>query len=269
VRYALADVWASRVTVVLFVLCLVPALIALASLYTMNNEVVRALLTRGGASKAIDVDERVFLIIQHAQCWCALALTAWVGPRLIAIDMTNGALPIILSHPISRVEYVLAKISVVAGFLSAVTWAPGLLLFLFQSYASTQPWAGSHLHVAWAVLFGSLVWIVLLSLIALAASAWVRWRIVATGMVFAAVFVPAGVAGVFNAVMRTDWGNLVNIPFLMATLWRRLMHVDSPSSLYVTHEIPTWAMLTALALICAGCVWALNLRVRAREVVRG
>jgi ABC-type transport system involved in multi-copper enzyme maturation permease subunit len=267
-RYALADVWSSRITVVLCLLCLGPALISLATIYIMNNETVRALLNNGTAGNPIAIDERFFLVVLQTHCWPALVLTAWVGPWLVSIDMTNTALPILLSHPVSRVEYVLAKFSVLAGFLSAVTWVPALLLFTLQSYLSAKPWALQNMHIAVGMFIGSLIWIVLLSLIALATAAWVKWRIVATGMVFAAVFVPAGVAGVFNAVMRTDWGNVVNIPLMMSTLWRRLLQVEYPA--YLTrHEIPTLAILVALALICAGCVAALNARIRAREVVRG
>lgn len=267
-RYAFLDAWASRVTVVLSVLCLVPTLISLVSLYVMNNDVVRALLNYGRITSAIAVNERFFYVSLQVQCWCALVLTAWIGPKLLSIDIANGALPIILSHPISRVEYVLAKAAVLAGFLSAVTWVPGLFLFTFQVYVSPQRWAASHWFIAFGMLAGALLWIALLALISLAASAWVKWRIVATGMVFAAIFVPAGVGEVFNSVMRTDWGHIVNIPFMMSTIWRRLLHLNSPSY-YVSHEIPSWAILVALGAICIGCVAALNARVRAREVVRG
>lgn len=267
-RYALADVWSSRITTVLCMLCLGPALIALATIYIANNETVRALLNSGMASNPVTIDERFFLIIMQMHCWPALVLTAWVGPWLVSIDMTNTALPIILSHPVSRAEYVLAKFSVLAGFLSAVTWVPALLLFTFQSYMSATPWAAKNMHIAVGMFAGALIWIVLLSLIALATASWVKWRIVATGMVFAAVFVPAGVGGVFNSVMHTEWGSVFNIPLMMTTLWRRLLQVDLPSFL-TSHEIPTFAILVALTLICLGCVAALNARIRAREVVRG
>ena len=155
-----------------------------------------------------------------------------------------------------------------AGFLSAVTWVPALLLFTFQSCMSATPWAAKNMHIAVGMFAGALIWIVLLSLIALATASWVKWRIVATGMVFAAVFVPAGVGGVFNSVMHTEWGSVFNIPLMMTTLWRRLLQVDLPSFL-TSHEIPTFAILVALTLICLGCVAALNARIRAREVVRG
>jgi ABC-type transport system involved in multi-copper enzyme maturation permease subunit len=270
-RYSLADVWSSRITNVLFVVCMVPTLISMATIYIMNNDAVRMLMAASngpGSAPNIAMNERYFLVVLSIQCWLALALTAWIGPRLISLDLSNNALPIILSHPISRVEYVLAKFTVLAGFISSVTWVPVLYLFGFQSFMSATPWAGDHLHVASGAFMGSIVWVILLSLLALAISSWVRWRIVATAMIFAGVLIPAGVGGVFNGVMRTHWGNAINIPYMMFALWQRLLHVPMPG-FSPQGNLPTSAILISLAAMCIACATALNARIRAREVVRG
>jgi ABC-type transport system involved in multi-copper enzyme maturation permease subunit len=268
-RYGAADLWSSRITNVVFVLCMVPSLISMAIIYIMNNDVVRLLLSGpNGAGPKIAMDEKFFFGMMQGQCWPALILIAWIGPKLIAGDLANDALPIILSHPISRTEYVIAKLVVLVGFMSAVTWVPTSLLFAFQSYLSAVPWAGAHIHILLGMFFGCLIWILLLSLISLAVASWVKWRIVATGLLFAAVFVPAGVGSVFNAVMRTHWGNLINIPDMMVTMWIRLLHVSVPAY-FMRNSLPMTAELISLAAMCALCVGALNARIRAREVVRG
>lgn len=268
-RYSVADVWSSRITVVLFVLCQIPTLIMAAAIYIINNETVKVLIAaQGGGTPNFAINERYFFAALQGQCWMALVLTAWIGPRLVAVDLSNNALPTILSHPISRLEYVLAKFAVMASFISAVTWVPILLLFTMQSYLSPTAWALPHLHIAYGALAGCFIWIALLSLVALAVSSWVRWRIVATAMVFATIFVPAGMGGVFNQVMRTNWGTLINIPSMMFTLWYRLLHVDLPR-FTTRNDLPTLAMLLALAAIGSACAFALNARIRAREVVRG
>ena len=271
VRYSLSDIWSSRITNVLFVACLVPVLITMAMIYIVNNDAVRMLLSasgNAGPAPNIVMNERYFLVVMSVQCWMALALTAWIGPRLVSLDFSNNALPIILSHPISRLEYVVAKFTVLFGFLSVVTWIPMLYLFGFQSFMSTKPWAGDHLHIATGSFIGAIIWITLLSLLALAVSSWVRWRIVATGMIFAAMFVPAGMGGVFNGVMRTHWGNLINIPYMIFSLWQRFMRVPLPR-FSAQSDLPTSLMLLSLTAMCVGCAMALNARVRAREVVRG
>jgi ABC-type transport system involved in multi-copper enzyme maturation permease subunit len=268
-RYGASDLWSSRITNIVCVLCIIPTLISMTMIYIMNNDAVRLLLSaQGGAAPKLAIDERFFFAALQGQVWPALVLIAWIGPKLIAGDLANDALPTLLSHPISRTEYVLAKLTVLVAFLSAVTWVPMTLLFVMQSYLSQVPWASAHLHILLGAFVGSLVWIVLLSLIALAVASWVKWRIVATGMLFAAVFVPAGVGSVFNAVMRTSWGNVINIPDMMETLWIRLMQVTMPSYTMRT-ALPTSALVISLATIGFLCVAALNARIRAREVVRG
>ena len=57
-----------------------------------------------------------------------------VGPPLVSRDLRNNALPLYLCRPFSRTEYVMGKMSVMLILLSAITWVPQLLLFLFQSY---------------------------------------------------------------------------------------------------------------------------------------
>ncbi len=270
VRYGAADLWSSRITNIVFVLCFIPTLVSMAIIYIMNNPAVRMLLSAGHASATppIAIDERFFFGMLQAQCWPALVLIAWVGPRVISGDLANDALPVILSHPISRVEYVLAKLTILAGFVSAVTILPATFLFAFQSYISAVPWGVTHLRILFGTLAGCILWVAFLSLLALAVSSWVKWRIVATGMIFAAMFVPAGIGTVFNVVMRTNWGSAINFPLTMSTLWRRLLDVQVPA-FATRYEPPTIALLSALGLAMWLCVMALNARIRAKEVVRG
>jgi len=268
VRYALSDIWSSRITNVLFVLCLVPTLVAMVYLYIMNNDAVRLLISGSNPPPALQISPHVFYIMILAQFWPALALTAWAGPRLIAGDMSNNALPVILSHPVTRVEYVLAKFTVLAGILSVVTWIPALLLFAFQSHVSAVPWAAANIQIATGMLLGGLLWVSFLSLMALALASWVKWRIVATGMVIAVMFVPAGMGSVFNAIMRTDFGTLLNVPSLMTSIWRQLIGYQAPS-FSTAHDLPMGTALLAIGVMGLLFVAALNARIRAREVVRG
>lgn len=59
-------------------------------------------------------------------------ITIYVGSGLIANDRRANALQLYLSKPVTRAEYVLGKMSVLAVFLLAVTWLPAMLLLLLQ-----------------------------------------------------------------------------------------------------------------------------------------
>jgi ABC-type transport system involved in multi-copper enzyme maturation permease subunit len=234
-------------------------------IYVADNPVARALIMRGGPTMTIG--ESFFLKVLETQCWFALVLASWIAPRLVSFDLGDNALPILLSHPISRFGYLAGKFLALAASLSYITWIPCLMLFVYQCYASPQPWAMAHLGIAAGIFAGSVLWIVLLSMVGLAVSSWVKWRVIATGAIFAVVFVPAGVGGIASAILRTKWGLLLNLPVVMSELWQRML--GAPTVVNPRMELPNSAMVAVLMLACAGCVAILNARIRAREVVRG
>jgi len=266
VRYGLREAWASKITIGLMIFSMLPFFISLVQIYLVNNPVARALIVRGN-SRILDINSAFFLRILETQCWLALVLLAWIAPRLISYDLSDNALPILLSHPISRLSYLGGKFLAVFAVLSLVTWVPCLALFLYQSYSSAQPWALANMPIAVGIVVGALVWIALLAFLGLALSSWVKWRVVATGTIFAAVFVPAGVGGMVSAVLGTRWGLLLNLPVMMTELWQRLL--GAPAVMRANNELPGSAITFMLAAVCALCVAILNARIRAREVVRG
>ncbi|MGA2671821.1 MAG: ABC transporter permease subunit [Terracidiphilus sp.] len=265
-RYGFAEAWSSKITIGLFTLCLLPPIVSLIGIYLANNPLARALMGVQGP-RSVTIDARFFLVALQVQSWFALALASWIAPRLITFDLADNALPILLSHPISRFGYVLGKFLALFASLSVVTWAPCLLLFAYQGYSSPLPWAAANLRIAAGLLAGALIWIAFLSMLGLALSSWVKWRVVATGAIFAAVFVPAGVGAIVTGVLRTKWGFLLNIPFMMSTLWQRLL--GAPESARARFSLPTEAIAAMLILACCLCVAMLHARIRAREVVRG
>jgi ABC-type transport system involved in multi-copper enzyme maturation permease subunit len=266
-RYGLAEVWSSKITIGLFTLSFLPTIVFIVLIYLANNSIARALILHGNDARDLSINAMFFLVVLEIQCWAALVITAWIAPRLITFDLADNALPILLSHPISRFGYVLGKFAALFGSLSLVTWVPCLLLFAYQGYASAQPWAAANLHIASGLLLGSSLWILMLSILGLALSSWVKWRAVATGIIFAAVFVPSGVGGIITGVLRTKWGFLLNMPFVMTQLWRRML--GAPELIWRGETIPTPAIVIMLLLVCLLCAAMLNARIRAREVVRG
>jgi ABC-type transport system involved in multi-copper enzyme maturation permease subunit len=265
-RYGLAEVWSSKITVGLFTLSMLPSIVFLIIIYVANNPMARMLIMRGnGPAPMINAD--FFLVVLEIQCWAALVINAWIAPRLITFDLADNALPILLSHPISRFGYVLGKFAALFGSLSLVTWVPCLLLFVYQAYSSPQGWLAANSQIAPGLLLGSLLWIGWMTFLGLALSSWVKWRVVATGIIIAAVFVPAGVGGIVTGVLRTRWGFLLNVPVSMTQLWGRLL--GSRELMGPDLSIPSGPILGMLVLVSLACMAILNARIRAREVVRG
>jgi len=265
-RYGFNEAWSSKITIGLFILSLLPPIVFLVIIYVANNPMARAILGSYDPNK-MKIGASFFFTALQFQSWLALVLASWVAPRLMGFDLADNALPILLSHPISRFGYVLGKFVALFGSLSVVTWVPMMILFADQSYSSSVPWAVDNLRVALGMMAGALIWIAFLSVLCLAISAWVKWRVLATGAIFAAVFVPSGVGAIVSAVLRTKWGFLLNVPYMMSILWQRLL--GAPEFLDRWGTLPTSAILVMLALACVISVGMLNKRVRAREVVRG
>jgi len=264
-RYGLAEAWSSKITVGLFVLSLLPCIVETVFIYVADNPVARMLIARDNSVLAIN--EKFFLNVLETQCWFALVLASWVAPRLLSFDLADSALPILLSHPISRFGYLAGKFIAVFLMLAYITVIPCLSLFVYQGYASSQPWMMAHLGVAFGIFAGSVLWVALLSLVGLAVSSWVKWRVIATGAIFAVMFVPAGVGGIADAILRTRWGLLLNVPVVMTEVWMRLLGVP-PYGLR-RFWLPSGAIAAVLVVAGLLCVAVLNARIRAREVVRG
>ncbi len=265
-RYGLAEIWSSKITIGLFTLSMLPSIVFLIIIYLANNPLARMLVMRGnGPGPTINAE--FFLVVLEVQCWAALVLNAWIAPRLITFDLADNALPILLSHPISRFGYVAGKFAALFGSLSLVTWIPCLLLFVYQAYSSPQGWLGSNSRIASGLLLGSLLWIGWMTFLGLALSSWVKWRVVATGIIVAAVFVPAGVGGIVTGILRTRWGFLLNVPVSMTQLWQRLL--GAPNLFGGELVLPSGAIVAMLIAVSLACIAILNARIRAREVVRG
>jgi ABC-2 type transport system permease protein len=268
-RYTLGELFRSRVFVLLFVLALVPILFFATYIFLANSSAVQLLLqirVVGG----FEVESRFFFILIMIQTQLAFLLNCWVCPTLVAGDLVNGALPLFLSRPFSRPEYVAGKCAVVALLLSVVTWVPGLILFSLQAGLAKGGWIWSHLWMVVPIVCCSAVWILMLSLISLAVSAWVKLRIVATGVIFCAFLVPAGLGAIFNAIMSTYWGNLLNLSELFRLILVKGFRLESefggPVSL---PQVPLFAAWIVMILACVISLYTLNARLRAREVVRG
>lgn len=268
-RYAFADLFKSRFFVILLILCIIPCLFFAGYIFIANNKTVQMLMQMRFAD-ALTVETEYFIIIMITQTQAAFLLNCWVGPVLISGDLANGALPLFLSRPFNRSDYVFGKLAVLGLLLSAVTWVPCLLLFSLQSGLARNGWIWSHLWMVVPIILCSAIWILMLSLVSLAVSAWVKLRIVATGVIFITFFIPAGLGEMFNAIMGTYWGRLLNFSYLFRLIlsngFRERSGLLGRISL---KEIPVPMAWGSLIFVCLLCLLILNARLRARETVRG
>lgn len=217
----------------------------------------------------LDINADFFLTFMTAQSTMAVVMASLAGPGLIAPDLTNNALPLYFSRPQSRLDYVLARLATLVGMLALVTVVPALFLIVMQSGMAGWDWFSKNWHIALGVPLGMLVWVLLTSMVALASSAWVKWRVVAGGLIFAFFFVLAGAGEIVNGVMRDESGVSAKLGwFLNPLMLTRRLWIDM---LGATENAQLPALLPALAmlaLMCAGLGYILERKLRPVEVIK-
>ena len=263
-RYAYREVFKSRMFLSFFVLCFAVPVVGLVLLYLRHNVSALAVfqVSQEQIQQALPVNAEFFLRGLHAQGMLCFLLTLIVAPALVAPDLRNNGLPLYLSRPFSRTEYVLGKMTVLVALLSAITWIPGLLLFAFQSYLEGWGWFSKNASIAVSVFLGSWLWILVLSLVGLAISAWVKWKPIARVALLAIFFVLSGFAEAFNAALNTWWGSLLSVWRLIHVIW------DSLFGQPIEGGVPVWSAWVMIAAFCLLCLGLLSKRLRAYEVVR-
>jgi ABC-2 type transport system permease protein len=263
-RYAIRDVFASKLFIAFLVLCFLGPLVLSVFVYLPHNSTVIKLLQT--ASQGQDVTLKVtatwYFWFLFGQGWLAFFMALILGPALISADLRNDALPLYLSRPFSKTEYIMGKTAILNILLSAITWMPMLAVFLLQGYLEGFKWFGANLRIGAAVFFSSAIWILMLCLLSLALSAYVKWRPVSRAAMFGLFIALSAGAGILRLLFKTEWGSIVDISTMLAMVWANLFGIDPPTGL------PIWAAWLSLIAFCAACLALLARKVRPYEIVK-
>ncbi len=264
-RYNLSGVFSSRLFTIFYVACFLPSCLCMVSIYLRYRLDTFVGISGGqwaeiGAAGILD-DWLYYGILQPSE-WVAFSIVLVVGPSLLAPDLKDNAMPLYLSRPVTKLQYLLGKVLVLLTLTAAVTWIPGLLLVLANAYYAEDGWLLNNLSVPIGLVGSCLVWTGCLSIIALALSAWVRWRPAAT-LGFLGLFVIG--AGIGNLLRATsgDWhGSVIILWDAIDVVGRDLFGANASEAMPLPWAWATLAAATALAF------WALLHRIRAYEAVR-
>src|SRR5713226_2290545 len=252
-RHAYRDVFRSKLFTAFFALSFLCPLIFAILIYLHYNASALGLM-RLNVRELLPIDASFFEAYVVIQGVTGFFLTMLAGPQQVSRDLTNNALPLYLCRPFTRSEYVVGKMSIVIILLSTMTWVPGLILFLLQSYLEGWSWFADNIWIASAIFIGSLVWILLLALMSQAISAWVKWLVAARAALLGAFFIPTAFAAIVNEIFQTHWGHIFDLRALIGNVWAGLFGTfvqqvsgqeqfrnDRMISQVVASEPPLWA----------------------------
>jgi ABC-2 type transport system permease protein len=260
-RYAWRRLYQRRLVLLLTILAFVWPLLCACFIYLSN----RVELLQGFDEELrqfIQVNGQFFAVFMYIQAGFAVFLAALAGPGLIAPDLANNALPLYFSRPLTRWSYAVARLTVLVGMLSVVTWIPGLLLFGLQVALAGGSWLWTNWTLGTGMVVGFLIWLVILSLVAMASSAYVKWRVVAAAVSLAFFFVLSGVGEMIDQVLRVQWGHIIDPAWAVNQIWCGLLGVpslDGPGP---------WASAVALTVTALLLVAVIERKIRPVEVVR-
>ena len=268
-RYALQDLLRSKLFTVFLTVCFIFPLMCAFAIYLRHNADLLANLAAAGIEieEWMPIDETFFGVFMRVQGMLAFFLVLFSGPRLVSRDIANNGLPLYLCRPFSKSQYVAGKLSVLLLLTSAITWVPGLMLWGLQSGLEGLAWGLVNLRSAIALVIGSWVWMIVLGLVALAVSAWVKWRPVAGFCLLLLFFGGVFFARVVEILFGSSWGYVLDLHHTIRRLWADLFATPAPFFFGRPLDLPAWSAWATLGVLLALSLLLLSRRIRAYEVI--
>jgi ABC-2 type transport system permease protein len=267
-RYGLSTLFSSRPFTAYSVLCMGPFLCGLVFIYVVHSSTAQLVFGLKFNTNPL-INNVWFLSFLAIEAWMGFILAAWGGPGMITKDFANHSVQLYLSRPLSRTEYLFGKASVLGALLSCTTWIPALFLFFVQAQLQGNGWLQENYWIAGSIFLGCLIWIAVISLLSMALAVWVKWRIAATALMLGIFFLLPALGVVINAILRTQWGNLINFPYMITIIWAHLFRLNALNRHASGFDaVPLWSAWASLLSLCAFCFWLLDRKLRAREVER-
>jgi len=155
-------------------------------------------------------------------------VAVYVGAGLIADDRRAGLLPIYLSRPLTRIEYLVGKAAILVVFLLAVTWLPamGLLGWHLALSGSDLLRASPHLVPAMAIL--CLIEVAVAALPMLALSSLSPSRRFVAALYAGVVLFTGGIATALRHAMGHGRWSWLSPEHALGAIGDRLFYLASP-----------------------------------------
>jgi ABC-type transport system involved in multi-copper enzyme maturation permease subunit len=241
--------------------------IALAFIYATVNT---RLIERFGIPTHIIpiLNARFFMVYLISQLPFVFFFTLAVGPPLIANDIHHKALPMILSKPISRWEYLLGKFLVLFLLLSCITWFPGTILFITGTLIvpGSSNWImyfwSESIYILPVLIIFSFVVIITMNLLVLLFSSIAENYRLAGGELVMFTFGASVVARIAGVVFHSRRWNVLSPINNIISIAESLFKVANTTS------IPPALAWVYLLLLWGGCILVLSTRVKAFHVYK-
>jgi ABC-2 type transport system permease protein len=189
-------------------------------------------------------------------------VTVYAGSGLIANDRRANALQIYLSKPLTRVEYIAGKLTVLAAFLLLVTWVPAVVLLVVQvMFTGSFEFVAANPQLLPAITLFAVVQVAAVAFAMLALSS-LSTSARYVGVLYAGlIFFTQAMYGVLFAVSRDSGYSWISMPFNLGQIGDFLFRLP------LRFRTPVPVAFLMIALLIGASAFVLDRRVRGVEVV--
>jgi ABC-2 type transport system permease protein len=207
-------------------------------------------------------DARMFRQFLEQQEIFLFFITVYAGTGLIANDRRANALQIYLSKPLSRIEYIFGKFTILLVLLLLVTWLPALLLLVIQvMFAGSFTFMLQNLYLVPAITIFSLIQVTSVALAMLALSSLSKSSRYVGVLYAGLIFFSQAIYGIVSTLTRGSSFAWLSLPLDLRYVGDVIFRVPP------RFDMPAWVPFLVVALLIGASVAVLERRVRGVEVV--
>jgi ABC-2 type transport system permease protein len=245
---------ARRVMLMILIVSWVQLVVKLLGFYLSEN-IAQAATFFGPSTKTF----RDFFDIQN---FFVFLIAIYVGSGLIAQDRRANALQIYLSKPLTRLEYIAGKMSILVAFLLFVTWVPAMMLLIGQIVLSGSfAFARANITLLPAITLFAFVEVLVVAFALLALSSLTTSTRYVAVMFAGVMFFTEAIYGTLRAITGSSAVSWVSFSASLAQVGDAIFRVP------LRYDTPVIVSLIVLVALVAVSVSVLERRVRGVEVV--
>lgn len=239
--------WTSKILpFILYSLAYVPAfvIVGLLAILPADN------FTGIGFDSLYDVLEFVILIYAAA-----------LAPEMLCDDRRERTLQLYFSRPLTRLDYLVAKVSAMGILMSTIIFGPPLLLFIGLTLTDTSPFGYLRDHYADLLKIGSfgILMSAFFAAVSLTVATFTTRKGIAAAIVIIGYLMLAAIGNTFfEALDRSEGAGyfvFISPPDFMQALRFWLFRDDSENPLFAASNLPGITLLIWLAVIVAIAVF--------------
>lgn len=189
-------------------------------------------------------------------------ITVYAGTGLIAGDRRANALPLYLSRPLTRIEYIFGKFAVLLTMLLLVTWLPAILLLVIQvTFAGSLTFVTQNLFLLPAITIYSLIQATTIGLAMLALSSLSKSSRYVGVLYAGLIFFSQALFGIVRGITHDSTMAWLSVSLDLEQVGDVVFRMEP------RYHMPVWSAFLAVAVVLAVSAAVLERRVRAVEVV--